>query len=61
MAVDSSILQGQIIQDPDTYEKDVEGLLRGFLHALQKEAEGAQGMTQSIDERHEPELKRQAN
>lgn len=37
MAADGNLLQGEITENPDTEEKDVETLLASFLHALIEE------------------------
>ena len=34
MAADGSLLQGEIVENPETEEKDVEKLLMSFLRAL---------------------------
>lgn len=40
MAIDGTLLQGQVIDNPGTEELDVEGLLLGFLQALAAEQKG---------------------
>ena len=38
MAVDTSLLQGEVEENPSNEKTDVEGLLAGFLAALLKES-----------------------
>ncbi len=61
MAADSGLLQGQIIRDPALEEKNVEGLLRGFLRALVHEASGVHAISHQIDSREEAYIQSQAN
>lgn len=39
MGADSSLLQGEVVENPVEEHKDVEALLLGFLQALIKETE----------------------
>jgi hypothetical protein len=39
MAADTSLLQGQIVDERTVHEKNVEGLLKGFLEALAREVD----------------------
>ena len=40
MAADTTQLQGEIIEDPEKQEMDVENLLAGFIRALIAEQQG---------------------
>lgn len=62
MAADSTLLQGQLAKDPTFEEKNVEGLLRGLLKALQAEQLAApHGMTSAIPAEEEAPVRTQAN
>ena len=62
MAADSTLLQGQVAKDPTLDEKNVEGLLKGFLAALQSEQLlTPSGMTSAIPPEEEPTARTQAN
>jgi hypothetical protein len=62
MAADSKLLQGLMAADSTQDEKNVEGLLRGLLKALQAEAIAAPaGMTSALPSEEEPEARTQAN
>jgi hypothetical protein len=39
MATDTKLVQGEVIEDPETQESDVEALLMGFLQSLLREQE----------------------
>lgn len=40
MAIDANLLQGEVSQDPESEEKDIQQLLLGFLRALIEEQAG---------------------
>ena len=40
MAADGSLLQGEVVENPENEERDVERLLSGFLKALLDEQRG---------------------
>lgn len=43
MATDTQLIQGEVIEDPNAVDMDVERLLIGFLHALVEEQQSADG------------------